>query len=231
MKSSKYLLAAAALLALVTSPALAYEAGTWILRAGVGMVSPDSENFVDDDGSTTTTVEVDDGTSLTLTGTYMFTPNWAFDILAAYPFNHDINLTVADNIDPGFNLVSIKAGETDQLPPTFSIQYHFMPDGAFQPYAGAGLNWTTFFSTEVTQDLVNAGINGLSLDDSFGLALQLGGDWTFSNNWLLNFDVRWIDIETDATVDYVVPTPVASEEIGTIKIDPWVFSVNLGYRF
>ena len=61
MKSSKYLLAAGALLALVASPALAYEAGTWVLRAGVGVVAPDSDNFVDDDGVETTTVTVDDG--------------------------------------------------------------------------------------------------------------------------------------------------------------------------
>ena len=51
MKSSKYLLAAGALLALVASPALAYEAGTWVLRAGVGVVAPDSDNLVVDDGA------------------------------------------------------------------------------------------------------------------------------------------------------------------------------------
>ena len=97
MKSSKYLLAAGALLALVASPALAYEAGTWVLRAGVGVVAPDSDNFVDDDGTTTTTVTVDDGTSLTLMGTYMFNPNWGFDILASWPFTHDINASIIDH--------------------------------------------------------------------------------------------------------------------------------------
>ena len=80
MKSSKYLLAAGALLALVASPALAYEAGTWVLRAGVGVVAPDSDNLVVDDGTTRITINVDDGTSLTLMGTYMFTRNWGFDI-------------------------------------------------------------------------------------------------------------------------------------------------------
>jgi outer membrane protein len=95
MKSSKYLLAAGALLALVASPALAYEAGTWVLRAGVGVVAPDSDNFVDDDGVETTTVTVDDGTSLTLMGTYMFSPNWGFDILASWPFRSSITSTRA----------------------------------------------------------------------------------------------------------------------------------------
>jgi len=213
MKSSKYLLAAGALLALVASPALAYEAGTWVLRAGVGVVAPDSDNLVIDQD---TIVDVDDGTSLTLTGTYMFSPNWAFDILASWPFSHDIKLG------------GTKIAETDHLPPTFSMQYHFLPDGTFQPYVGAGVNYTTFFSTDVTQDLTDlTGITDIDLDDSFGLAVQLGADWTFGNRWLLNFDLRYIDIESDLTAS----DGVDSAELGTVKIDPWVYSINIGYSF
>ena len=214
MKSSKYLLAAGALLALVASPALAYEAGTWVLRAGVGVVAPDSDNLVIDPD---TIVEVDDGTSLTLTGTYVFSnPNWAFDVLASWPFNHDIMLG------------GVKIAETDHLPPTFSLQYHFLPDATFQPYVGAGVNWTTFFGTDVTQDLTDlTGVTDIDLDDSFGLALQLGADWTFGDRWLLNFDFRWIDIESDLTAS----DGVDSAELGTVKIDPWVYAVNVGFRF
>jgi len=228
MKSSKYLLAAGALLALIASPAFAYEAGTWVLRAGVGVVAPDSDNLVVDDGIDRITVNVDDGTSLTLMGTYMFTPNWGFDILASWPFNHDINVTIADSVDPGFDLLSAKIAETDHLPPTFSIQYHFLPDGTFQPYVGAGVNYTTFFNTDVEQVLTDlTGVTDIDLDDSFGLALQLGADWTFGNRWLLNFDLRYIDIESDLTVS----DGVDSEKLGTVKIDPWVYSINLGYSF
>ncbi len=213
MKSSKYLLAAGALLALVASPALAYEAGTWVLRAGVGVVAPDSDNLVLDPD---TIVDVDDGTSLTLMGTYVFNPNWAFDVLASWPFNHDIKLGGA------------KIAETDHLPPTFSLQYLFAPGSTFQPYAGVGLNYTTFFDTSVTQTLTDlTGITDIDLDDSFGLALQLGADWTFGNRWLVNFDLRWIDIESDLTAS----DGVTSAELGTVKIDPWVYSINIGYTF
>lgn len=230
MRISKHLLAAGALLALVASPAMAYEAGTWVLRAGVGTVAPDSDNLVLPDFPATgiiSTVEVDDGTSLTLSGTYMFTPNWAFDILAAWPFSHDINLIVRDTVTPA-NSTSLKAAETDHLPPTFSLQYHFLPDADFQPYVGAGLNYTTFFSTDVTAETTNLlGVTSLDLDDSFGLALQIGADWTFDKNWLINFDFRYIDIETDATVS----DGLTSAEIGTVAIDPFVYSINIGYRF
>jgi outer membrane protein len=227
MKSSKYLLAAGALLALVASPALAYEAGTWVLRAGVGVVAPDSDNFVDDDGTATTTVTVDDGTSLTLMGTYMFNRNWGFDILASWPFKHDINASIIDNVDPGFNPISAKVAETEHLPPTFSIQYHFLPDGTFQPYVGAGVNYTTFISTDVTQALIDLGITDIDLDDSFGLALQFGGDFLLGDRWLINADVRWIDIESDLSAT----AGGLTGELGTVKIDPWVYSLNLGFRF
>ena len=227
MKSSKYLLAAGAVLALVTSPALAYEAGTWVLRAGVGVVAPDSDNLVVDDGIDTITVNVDDGTSVTLMGTYMFSPNWGFDVLASWPFNHDINVTITDNVDPGFDPISAKIAETDHLPPTFSLQYHFLPDGTFQPYVGAGINWTTFFNTDVEQALVDLGIEDIDLEDSFGLALQVGADFMLGDRWLVNFDLRWIDIESDLEATALG----VSGELGTVKIDPWVYSLNLGYRF
>ncbi len=213
MKTSKTLLAAGALLALITSPALAYEAGTWVLRAGVGVVAPDSDNLV---LAPDAIVEVDDGTSLTLMGTYMFSRHWAFDILASWPFNHDIKLG------------GTKIAETDHLPPTFSMQYHFLPDSTIQPYVGAGVNYTTFFSTKVTQALTDlTGVTDVDLDDSFGLALQLGADWTFGNRWLLNVDLRWIDIESDLTAS----DGVDSAELGAVKIDPWVYSINVGYTF
>ena len=227
MKTSKYLLAAGALLALVASPALAYEAGTWVFRAGVGVVAPDSDNLVIDDGVDRITVNVDDGTSLTLMGTYMFSRNWGFDILASWPFNHDINVSIVDSVDPGFSPVSAKIAETDHLPPTFSIQYHFLPDSTFQPYVGAGVNYTTFFSTDVEQALVDLGIDDIDLDDSFGLALQFGGDFLFSDRWLINVDVRWIDIESDLEATALGVTG----ELGTVKIDPWVYSINIGYSF
>ena len=121
-----------------------------------------------------------------------------------------------------------KIAETDHLPPTFSMQYHFLPDSTFQPYVGAGVNYTTFFSTDVEQVLTDlTGVTDIDLDDSFGLALQLGADWNFGNRWLLNFDLRWIDIESDldATIAGV------TGELGTVKIDPWVYSINIGYSF
>ena len=226
MKRISIAFAATCAALVLAAPASAHEQGSWILRAGVGTVAPDSNNLVLPDfpaGGINTTVNVDDGTSLTLTGTYMFRENWAFDILAAWPFTHDISITVVDTVPPG-STASLEIAETDHLPPTFSLQYHFLPEGKFQPYVGAGLNYTTFFSTDVTQDFTDLlGVTKLDLDDSFGLAMQLGADIELSNDWLINFDLRYISIETDAKVD--------GTKIGTVDINPWVYAIAVGRRF
>ena len=225
MKLCKALLVATGLLALVAAPVLATEPGTWTLRAGVGTVQPDSNNLTFVDEGDTVMIDVDNGTSMTLSGTYMFTENWAFDILASLPFSHDIKATVDV---PDVGMETGKVGDVKHLPPTVSVQYHFAPDAAFQPYVGLGVNWTTFFDEGLTSEFEAEGFEKLCLDDSFGLAGQIGGDWNIDETWVVNLDVRYIDIETDATVE---GPDIGELDIGTIKIDPWVYSVNLGYRF
>ena len=218
MKRSLVVLTSAVLSVALAGPAFGHEAGQWIFRAGVGTVMPKDDNLgLPDLGAT---VQVDDGTSLTLTGTYMFTENWAFDILAAWPFTHDVDLDVGAD--------TLAFGEVEHLPPTFSVQYHFLPDATFQPFVGLGLNYTTFLSEDLDPGIPDAlGVTDFSLDDSFGVAVQVGADWILNENWLINADLRWINIESDLDVTIEGSTV----GLGTVEIDPWVFALNVGYRF
>lgn len=238
MKTRNHLLVAASLLTLAATPAMAYEEGTWILRGGVGTVQPKSNGLsssYDIDGMTfTETIDVGDATSMTLTATYMFTQNWAFDVLAALPFEHDIYMTMSD----GSSSDKFKVAETKQLPATFSIQYHFSPDRDFQPYAGLGVNWTSFSSTKFVSDIESLledpefglGESGsLTIDDSFGLAVQVGGDWKITERMVVNFDVRWFDVDADTY--YVSPAISGEESVGKVKIDPFFYALNLGFFF
>lgn len=203
-------------LALIAMPAQAYEKGDWIIRGGAGMVDPESIALTDtvDD----VRIVVDDSTSLVLSGTYMFSPNWGFDILAAWPFSHDIS--IGDAVGGS----TLKFAETKHLPPTFSFQYHFAPEATFMPYAGLGLNYTTFFSEEIDQTVL-PGIS-MSIDDSFGLAAQLGADIMLNDSWLLNIDIRYVNIEPDVTLS----DGVDAETVG-IEINPMVYSVSFGFVF
>lgn len=210
----------------ITIPAAQAEQGDWLLKGGATMVSPKSGNLklgdldVPDVGLVTNaSLEVKDATSFGFTITYMFTDNWAVELLAAVPFKHDIKLS----FDLEGDSLSAKIGETKHLPPTLSLQYHFMPDQMFSPYVGVGANWTMFSSEKLDPSLGAK----LSLSDSFGVAAQLGADINFSEQWFANIDVRYIQIETDAKITADGET----EKLGTVKITPMVYSIMLGYRF
>jgi len=197
------LFVAATLAIMALSPAAhAYEKGDWLVRVGVGNVDPKSSNG--------DIASVDSGASLVFNGTYFFTPNLGFEVLAALPFSHDIKLAADGS----------KVGETKHLPPTFSLQYHFDTASSLKPYVGAGLNYTLFFDEETTGALAGT---SLELDPSFGLAAQIGADFDISDSMFLNFDLRWIDINTDAELD-----GAALEEV---EIDPLVYSLTLGWNF
>ena len=107
--------------------AMAFEPGDWLVRVGASYVSPASDN--------SDIVSVESDTSVTFNFSYMMTDVWALEVLAAVPFKHDIEL-----------LNGTKIGSTKQLPPTLSLQYHFMPTEKFQPYLGVGINFTHFSS-------------------------------------------------------------------------------------
>jgi outer membrane protein len=193
---------AAALALVLAGGAGAADASDWIVRVGGHYVDPKSDNHE--------VVSVDSGQSLTFTATYMLSPHLGVEPLAAWPFSHDITL----------NADGSKVAETKHLPPTLSLQYHFLPDGRIRPYVGAGLNATIFFDEKTTGALEGA---NLSLDDSFGAAAQLGVDFALSGDWMLNVDARWIDIDTDARLDGV--------GIGSVAIDPYAFGISIGRRF
>jgi outer membrane protein len=198
---TRTLLGTVALLgALGANSAMAMEQGDWLVRFGGSYVNPASNNHP--------LVSVDSASSLTFNFSYMMTRNWSVEVLAAYPFEHDITLDGA------------KVASTKHLPPTVTLQYHFMPDAKFQPYVGAGVNYTTFFSQKTYGPLEGA---DLSLGDSWGLAGEIGADFMLNDTWFLNGSIRYIGIETDAKLN--------SDSIGDVSIDPWVYSINAGLRF
>lgn len=211
------LLVAPALLAACVS-AQAYETGDVIVRAGAVAVDPQESSGNVELGGVPTSLEVgvDSNVQLGLTGTFMLNEKLGLGLLAATPFKHTINLNGVGE------LADIK-----HLPPTLTLQ--FFPLGAgskLQPYVGAGLNYTTFFDEEFNSGPSAGGFNDLSLDDSWGLALEAGVDYMLTDRVLLNAAVWYADIDTEASFD-VAGTPGKVD----VDIDPYVYMVGLGYRF
>ncbi len=214
-------LLAIALLSSLSTVALANQAGDILVRGGATMVTPDSGksavflNGVD----STLQVSVDDNTQLGLNFVYFYDNNWAIELLAATPFDHDIKLHAGDD--------TTLLADTKHLPPTLSALYYFDTASAFKPYVGLGINYTIFFDNSFTKGYSAAGFSNLELDNSFGYSVQVGADYDLGDNWSVNVSARYIDISTDATFK----VGEATNGLAEVDVDPMVYSVMLGYTF
>ncbi len=59
--------------------------------------------------------------------------------------------------------------------------------------------------------------------NSFGLAIGAGIDIKIANNVFLNFDVKKVQIRTDVSMN--------GSKVSTVKVDPLLVGVGIGYRF
>lgn len=208
-------LATALLATTIASTAQAYQAGDLIFRAGAAGVFPTEDGTV---VAPNGNVEADDAWSLGLTMTYMTTDNLGIGVLAAWPFKHDIN-------GAGSLAAVGKVAETKHLPPTVTLQYHFDSATKLHPYVGAGINYTNFFSTKTTGALTG---DKLTLDDSWGVAAELGADYELQNDWLVGAQLWYVDIDTDATI---TGGNAGLDGTYNVSIDPWVFMLSVGKKF
>ncbi len=195
------------LLYLSALPAGAVEKGDWLVRAGIGHVAPTGKSE---------TVPVVGGkgeaaasTNLAVNLTYMMTDHLGIEVLGAAPFKHDIE-------HDSFG----KVARTKELPPTLILLYNFNPKANVRFYAGVGLNYTTFFSEKTTGALEGT---SLKLDDSVGLAAEVGVDIDVGRNMFFNASLWRMDIDTEADSSLLGKFDVA--------IDPWAAFAGIGWRF
>ena len=208
--------------ALLTSSLLAAPAMAKLsVNVGAIHVNPDSSASplsLDDTG-----VTVDSNTQLGITFDYALNDNWVVELVAATPFSHDINGS------GGLNGVAI--GSAKHLPPSLFAQYHFgSADSQFRPFVGLGANYTIFFSEEVDSELkaaLDTDDVELKLDDSFGLAAQVGANYSINDKWGIHVMASYIDINTDAEVWANGQKAVTSD----VAIDPFVFMLGAKYKF
>ncbi|EWC40653.1 outer membrane beta-barrel protein [Pseudomonas stutzeri] len=215
--------ASALALALAAPFAQAFEAGDIIVRAGAVTVDPHEDSGNIKAGGTAlagTGATLDSDTQLGLNFAYMLTDKIGIELLAATPFSHDVGTK---------GLGGLKLGEVKHLPPTLSVVYYPLEkNSAFQPYVGAGINYTWFFDDKLTSEAENSALQlrGLDMKDSWGLAAQVGMDYMLTDNVMLNAQVRYIDIDTTGTT-YSGNTKIKVD----VDVDPFVYMVGLGYKF
>lgn len=216
-------------LAIAAPLAQAHQAGDIIVRAGAITVDPHESSsdiwvgaLASDVAGTKATLDSD--TQLGLNFAYMLTNNLGIELLAATPFSHDVGVA---GMPGGFAGLNGKLGELKHLPPTVSLLYYPLDaSSAFQPYVGAGINYTWFFDTKLSSEAESKGFSGLDMKDSWGLAAQVGMDYMLTDNIMLNAQVRYIDIDTTGT------THILGDKVKVdVDVDPFIYMVGLGYKF
>ncbi|WP_085727963.1 OmpW family protein [Pseudomonas sp. R37(2017)] len=220
-------------LALAAPLAQAHEAGDIILRAGAITVNPEADS---------SSVKVDQGplagadlggkatmssdTQLGLNFAYMLTNHLGIELLAATPFEHDVKLK-----GTALSAANGKLGTLKHLPPTLSLVYYPLdPKSAFQPYVGGGINYTYIYDEHVGSRAQSAGFSNFKAENSWGLAWQVGADYMLTDNIMINAQVRYIDIDTRATVENNSIAPGTRARVD-VDVDPFIYMVGLGYKF
>jgi outer membrane protein len=193
-----------ALIGLLGANAMAQES-PWLVRARAVYIDPANESSPVGGVGAADRIHVSTKTIPDVDVSYFFTPNIAAELILTYPQKHDVTLDGA------------KIGTFKHLPPTLTAQYHFLPGAQVNPYVGAGINYTLLSKVSLL-----GGTGGLE-HDSVGLALQAGVDFKLDKNWSINLDVKKVQIRSDVTI--------SGARASTIKVDPYLMGVGIGYRF
>ncbi len=204
------------MIALLVVPAVA-DAQNWILRVrGISIDPDDSSGEI---GATGSTIDVDSATTIEVDITYLFSSSFGIEVIAATA-KHD--LTASGGALDGADL-----GAVTHLPPTAVLQWYVIPEGVINLYVGAGINFTTFYDYDLSADLAGLGVTDIEFDDSFGLAGNAGINLNLGERWMLNADVKYIQIDTEADIK------VGNDSLDVVSVDinPWVFGVGVGVRF
>jgi len=207
----KVLVSALALAALTLGAAGGAQAADpkFIVKLGAADVEPKSDNGTLNGGALgKLNTDIDNSIRPSVTFEYLIIPNLGVELLAAWPFRHDVNLN-------GANMATV-----DVLPPTLSLQYHFLPGKIVSPFIGAGINYTFIYNEETRGAIAGT---KLDIDNTWGFAAHAGIDFNFNEHWLMTVDARWIQIRGDAKLN--------GTKLGTVEVDPMVYGIAAGYRF
>ena len=110
-------------------------------------------------------------------------------------------------------------GSTWSLSMTGAVQFHFLPDNAFNPYVGAGAGYTHPIAYEPAKPLITE----MKADPQLGPMLQAGFDYHLGGAWFANMEIKKI----------FLPPQVSRIGAGTatVRLDLLIVGAGIGYRF
>lgn len=153
---------------------------------------------------------------------YFFTPNISVETIAGVTAHH---VSASAGALKGTELIS----KIHIIPATLTAKYHLPLGHGIKPYIGAGPALFIVLADEPSAALKAAlpAVTRTKLSSEFGVALQGGIDIALGHGYGLSFDAKKYWVGTDATV-YAGSTRAL---VTRNKLDPWVLSAGVSYRF
>jgi outer membrane protein len=196
----------------MNAPLVGKEAGTIMVRVrAIGVFPENNSSRISAIGGR---VEATAQAAPEVDLSYFFIDNIALELIAATT-RHDIKAK-------GTAVGDVDAGSSWALPPTLTLQYHFLPHSAFSPYVGAGVTVLFWYGSTPA----NPPVTHFSVGTGIGPTLQAGIDYNFAGHWFANIDVKQIFLNSNAHIDALGTTVKAHT-----ALDPLVAGMGIGYRF
>ncbi|MDZ3832876.1 MAG: OmpW family outer membrane protein [Sphingopyxis sp.] len=167
-----------------------------------------------------TQTKADDNVIPTIAVEYFVADNVSIETIAGVT-QHDV---VGRGPLAGAGLVS----DAKIVPATLTVKYHFGQDGGVQPYVGAGPSYFIFIDEKPGATAATLGATKQKMNDKFGFALQAGIDVPVND--------KGLSVTFDAKRYFLRPTArwfAGNTEVLRTKhkLDPWVISAGIGFRF
>ena len=128
----------AAAAAVFAAPALGDNAKRFQLKIGAAGILPDESASITPIGGT---ARISNQWVPSLQAEYFFTDNLSAELLCCVA-RHDVAAV-------GTGLGTVNLGRVTHFPPTVTLKYRLTRLGNFEPYIGAGVNYTHFFNAKL----------------------------------------------------------------------------------
>lgn len=203
----------------VNTGAQAFEAGDFIVRLRGLALIPTSSGVGLRNGFPNGGLRAQNDYVPEIDFTYMFTNNIGVELIVA---------TSKHNFKGTGSLEGLGTIATARLlPPSLTLQYHFMPKQTIKPYLGFGINYTIMYLENAKPSLEAVlGPTDVRASHSIGFVAQAGVDIKLDDRWSINLDIKYIRMNTDITL-----TSGNTTRRIDVGINPVILGAGIVYRF
>src|SRR5688500_48290 len=215
----KRILVLIALAALAAAPAFSQSRSVDV-TGWVTWADPSGDTIEDVDDLSDVEVEFDSEQGYGL-GVNVFWSDRISTEFAAHVLEPDLTLRSTDPTIP----LSV-FGSLEMIPITATLQFHFAPEGRFDPYIGAGAAWVLF--DEVTDASLDAiDVDSIAFDDDFGFVVNAGVSIGLTELIAINLDAKYVPVSSAARA---VIAGVPGDAVD-VDINPTILSAGLSLQF